>query len=348
MGRRFGGGANARGVAQGAIINDREFFMGKGGGQPGIHVMAQIAGIRRRNMIYRFARRHQGCGDEAELVTVFARVTADFIVVYGFGNRRPGLRTRLMAGLTVIAGSGMHRRFTRGHHTVMAITTGADHLTVIHIDHLHRFPGQWPRRMTHGASLAGLHVRGTFTAGQTTIVTGDASAEYLQMIDIGGRHWRETRRSFFVAGLALIAAGQMRGRFTNGDDTVMALHAAVHESAVVQLGKRKGDGAMAGIALGVGHGMIGRLSPRTHIIMTGTAYPKHLRMIKTTRRQRLPESRRRIVTGSALIRCRQMVHRFARRPTAVVTYAAIAGDFFMIDHKFGRPGNGAVACGAIV
>lgn len=87
--------------------------------------------------------------------------------------------------------------------------------------------------MAGTAVLRGVQMGGRPAGGVGVIVAINAAAKHLRMIDPGGSHRHPGGRRLVVAGLALIAGGQVTGGLAAGVDAVMATDAITGEAAMV-------------------------------------------------------------------------------------------------------------------
>lgn len=164
MRRRLGRGANARGMAQHAIINDRQLVVGERRRQPGANIMAKIARCRGRNMIRRLSRR-RGDRDHEITVTKSATGTGHLIVIHATRQRHPGYGSRCVTGCAVIGGRRMTGALAGGYGAIMTTGASTQHLAMINTRRRHRYPMGGQLVMTGLALITAVDMRGGLAAG---------------------------------------------------------------------------------------------------------------------------------------------------------------------------------------
>ena len=98
-------------------------------------------------------------------------------------HRRRQPRRGCMTNVAFFHGHNMQGVFAGCNDAVMTGGTTCRNLRVIERTHRQRFPRCRPRCMTSIAHVSGRHMNGGFTASNRAIMTVDASAHDLSMID---------------------------------------------------------------------------------------------------------------------------------------------------------------------
>jgi hypothetical protein len=186
------------------------------------------------------------------------------------------------------------------------------------------------------ADIATVDMRGAFTCGNRTIMTGNTCTQHLGMVDGTGQYRCPPGRKFLVAGIANIGRCDMRGALTAGRGAVMAGNAVAGKAAVVRGGtttcQQPVVGAMTGIAFIGSDNMRSALARGNHAIVATRAGAIHLRMIHGIGQHRCPR-RRTAVTGVADISGIDVRGTFASGMRAIVAgIARLTSRRIMIKH----------------
>lgn len=142
----------------------------------------------------------------------------------------------VMAGITLQGGLHMGGPLATRHLVIMTTAAGAKQLIVVD-----RRWQQWrPRRrawlMTSLAFIGGTDVRQPLPPCHYIVMTADAGADHLGVIDPVRRHRPPGSRKLVVTQFAGITAGDMHPEgLAAGDDTVVAGHAAADDRTMIHL-----------------------------------------------------------------------------------------------------------------
>lgn len=137
--------------------------------RPDIRVVAVLADVRCLNMRYGFTSR-------TNAIVAADAVSDDICVVEG---RRPPRHCRV-AIIAVIAARDMRRMLADCDNTIVAGATGTDHLGVINSEH----GRENIRVVTIFTNVTGLNMSRVFSGGVNAVVTVDAVADDIYMIEI--------------------------------------------------------------------------------------------------------------------------------------------------------------------
>lgn len=280
-----GRGPDAGGVTLHAIIGNGQHAVHQFGRQPGVNVMAQIAGLGGRYMIRRLGRRRGQCRDRDHAMTVVAETVEHLRVIRQPGQRRPGRWAGGMTGFTQIGGARMGALLAGGDGIVMATDATAHHLRMVDRRRGHWFPGYRPLRMTRIAHIGSGDMRGRLATGLHIIVTAHASADDLGMIHPVGCYRLPGQRRLVMATVAGIRSRDVVPRLAAGRGAVMAGYAIAGETGVIHGGNGyPGGDTVANIALQRGLNMGQTLAGCHHIVMATAASTDHLAVIHGRRR----------------------------------------------------------------
>lgn len=138
-----------------------------------------------------------------------------------------------MADITLFHGGDMCARFTRGKGTVVTAAAGTQYLAMIHLTRSQRRPSRRRLVMTGFTSIGGGDVRGGTATGNNTVVTCQAVADEIGMVDRDAQPGRRT-----MAYIAFFISGYMTRRFALRDTAVMAGTAHAYDLAVIHPARR--------------------------------------------------------------------------------------------------------------
>ena len=129
-----------------------------------------------------------------------------------------------MTGVAIIRRRDVAGRFTGGYDTVVTTDAGTLYLIVIHPRHRH--PGR--RRVASLAHIGSGNVRHAFADRCGAIVAANAGIRRGAVIE-----HRDQPINGGVARLASRHGGNVRGRFTNGDDAIVAGFASPRDLSMI-------------------------------------------------------------------------------------------------------------------
>lgn len=193
---------------------------------------------------------------------------ADYLEVIDLRHRRKGNH-----GMTTFTGIRRCKMADRlADHRRVVVTTDAITGDVVVVE-IRR--GERGRRMAVVATVAAFDMSRVLARRCHTIVTTDASAEHLLVIDLSYRSERNDgmtvltnrRRCHMVYGLA--------DRF----EAVVAARAVASDVVMIEIGRDESDGGMTPVARVAALNMRRSFADRRHVIVTADAATDHLRMI---------------------------------------------------------------------
>jgi len=140
-------------------------------------LVTRIARIRGIDMVGALAGRNR------TIVTTDTRAN-DFVMVHCITRHGlPGCWARLMTRITGITGINMVGALARGDDTIMATNTGTDDLRMINGSAVYRRPGRRTGLVACVAGIGGIDMIGALAGCRNTIVTTNAGAVHLRVIN---------------------------------------------------------------------------------------------------------------------------------------------------------------------
>jgi len=175
------------------------------------------------------------------LITMAGATTAvEYMTVIDRLNRHPGFGD--MAGITLIGSGCMQRRLPFGYRTVMTVKAGANHFTVVYLQH--GLPGN--SGVAGFAIAAGSNMFTVLAAGNIAVMARGAGAKHLCMID--GQYRLPRKRG--MAGVTNRRRIDMIGRLAAGRGSVVTENALFINRAVIHFdGNSEAFRAMTDAAL---------------------------------------------------------------------------------------------------
>ena len=107
----------------------------------------------------------------------------------------------MMTGIAVICGVRMVTWFALRNHVVVATCTGANHLGVVNGAGLNRGKRYWPRLMTGIACICRVNMVARLTNCNRAVMTTEAGANHLCVINRVAGHRCPACREHIVAGV---------------------------------------------------------------------------------------------------------------------------------------------------
>lgn len=162
----------------------------------------------------------------------------------------------------------------------MTTDTGANHMTMINCAAGHGCPGCGSRLMAGVAGIAGIDMATTLTTGGCAVMTTEAGANHLIMINGVTGDRCPVGREHRMAGIAIIACVYMAGIFTAGRNAIVTTYTVTDETGMVYGGDSCPVGSdMAGITFQCCLKMSGTFALRDYIVVATTADSDDLVMV---------------------------------------------------------------------
>jgi preprotein translocase subunit Sss1 len=251
---------------------------------------AIIGGI---GMVARFALRYRS------IVTTETGAN-HFTMIQWCYEWQPAVWRHPMAGIAIVGGIGMITRLTLGDTVVVTAGAGANNLAVVNVTGLHRRPRCRTWLMTGITKVRTVNMITRLSASGCSIMATGTATRHLVMINRRCRNRRPVGRKFAMAGITYVSTVYVRSIFATCGNAIMTAKTITGKRRVIHhCYRRPRVDTMTGIAIQRRRYMTSRFTRRNGIIVTAGTRAKHFVMINSTRGNRRPRRRCRLMTGLA-------------------------------------------------